>query len=113
MVLLDQISNQDLSLSYDAYDSYDSTASLKEGSLIEVLKNHDNLKGAWFSANVLSLKDREALVCYTTLQSDDSRALANGCTLYGDMLDVKVDSKVCIVMEQMLRLLHDCAHGGC
>ncbi|KAL2545270.1 Uncharacterized protein Fot_14503 [Forsythia ovata] len=66
------------------HDAYDSTASLKDGSLIEVLKNHDNLKGAWFSANVLSLKDGEALVCYTTLQSDGSEQLKEWVSLQAE-----------------------------
>ncbi|KAK4434969.1 hypothetical protein Salat_0659900 [Sesamum alatum] len=46
-------------------------SSIKEGSLVEVLKDRGDLKKAWFSANVLSLKDTEALVCYTELQSDE------------------------------------------
>ncbi|XP_011081268.1 uncharacterized protein LOC105164342 isoform X3 [Sesamum indicum] len=45
--------------------------SIKEGSLVEVLKDRGDLKKAWFSANVLSLKDGEALVCYRELQSDE------------------------------------------
>ncbi|KAL0329529.1 UNVERIFIED_CONTAM: protein AGENET DOMAIN (AGD)-CONTAINING P1 [Sesamum radiatum] len=45
--------------------------SIKEGSLVEVLKDRGDLNKAWFCANVLSLKDREALVCYRELQSDE------------------------------------------
>ncbi|KAL0312927.1 UNVERIFIED_CONTAM: hypothetical protein Sradi_5692000, partial [Sesamum radiatum] len=45
--------------------------SIKEGSLVEVLKDRGDLNEAWFSANVLSLKDSEALVCYRELQSDE------------------------------------------
>ncbi|KAI3468962.1 hypothetical protein Pfo_025625 [Paulownia fortunei] len=46
-------------------------ASIKEGSNVEVLKDRGDLKKAWFSASVLSVKDGEALVCYTELQSDE------------------------------------------
>ncbi|KAL8539731.1 hypothetical protein ACS0TY_001371 [Phlomoides rotata] len=45
--------------------------SIKEGSHVEVLKDHDDLKKAWFSASVLTLKDGEALVCYNGLQSGE------------------------------------------
>ncbi|KAI3453480.1 hypothetical protein Pfo_010143 [Paulownia fortunei] len=51
--------------------TYESTTSIKEGSPIEVLKDRGNLKNAWFSGNVLDLKDGEALVCYIKLQSDE------------------------------------------
>ncbi|PIN20584.1 hypothetical protein CDL12_06727 [Handroanthus impetiginosus] len=47
------------------------TTSIKEGTRVEVLKDRGDLKAAWFSASVLSLKDGEALVCYTELQSDE------------------------------------------
>lgn len=42
---------------------------------MQVLKDRGDLKKAWFSANVLSLKDGEALVCYTGLQSDEGQLL--------------------------------------
>ncbi|XP_059657578.1 uncharacterized protein LOC132304075 isoform X2 [Cornus florida] len=42
---------------------------IKEGSLVEVFKDGD-FKAAWFTANLLSLKDGKALVGYTELQSD-------------------------------------------
>ncbi|KAL1548986.1 hypothetical protein AAHA92_17148 [Salvia divinorum] len=48
-----------------------SSTSMREGSLVEVLKDRGNSTKAWFSARVLSLKDVEALVCYDTLQSDE------------------------------------------
>ncbi|XP_073298871.1 protein SWOLLEN 1-like isoform X2 [Primulina huaijiensis] len=50
--------------------TYDSTAIIKEGSIVEVLKDRGDLKKAWFSANILSLKDHDALVCFTELQSE-------------------------------------------
>ncbi|KAA8521367.1 hypothetical protein F0562_012071 [Nyssa sinensis] len=57
---------------------------IKEGCLVEVFKDDDNIKAAWFSANVLSLKDGEAFVCYTELQSDeDSGHLKEWVTLGG------------------------------
>ncbi|XP_042054604.1 uncharacterized protein LOC121799344 isoform X1 [Salvia splendens] len=48
-----------------------SSTSMREGSLVEVLKDRGDSAKAWFSARVLSLKDAEALVCYDTLQSDE------------------------------------------
>ncbi|CBI37358.3 unnamed protein product, partial [Vitis vinifera] len=45
--------------------------SIKEGSLVEVFKDGDGSKAAWFSANVLSLKDQKAYVCYVELPSDE------------------------------------------
>ncbi|XP_073047879.1 protein SWOLLEN 1-like isoform X3 [Primulina eburnea] len=50
--------------------TYDSTAIIKEGSIVEVLKDCGDSKKAWFSANVLSLKDHDAFVCFTEPQSD-------------------------------------------
>ncbi|PSS09710.1 GPI-anchored adhesin-like protein precursor [Actinidia chinensis var. chinensis] len=47
--------------------------SIKEGCLVEVRKDSHDFKTAWFSANVLSLKDGKAFVCYTELQSDEGR----------------------------------------
>ncbi|KAL8196187.1 hypothetical protein R6Q57_025187 [Mikania cordata] len=43
---------------------------IKEGCLVEVRKDGDK-KNAWFAANVSTLKDGKALVCYTELLSDD------------------------------------------
>ncbi|XP_073135292.1 protein SWOLLEN 1 isoform X2 [Henckelia pumila] len=53
--------------------TYDNTAIIKDGSTVEVLKDRGDLKKAWFSANVLSLKDRDAFVCFTELQSDQEQ----------------------------------------
>ncbi|KAL1316670.1 hypothetical protein HN51_068843 [Arachis hypogaea] len=39
----------------------------KEGSLIEVFKDEEGYKAAWFTANILSLKDGKAYVGYTSL----------------------------------------------
>ncbi|KAJ9556247.1 hypothetical protein OSB04_010861 [Centaurea solstitialis] len=44
---------------------------IKEGCLVEVYKDGDKYNGAWFGANVLSLKDGKALVCYTEIQSNE------------------------------------------
>ncbi|KAI9076483.1 hypothetical protein K1719_041469 [Acacia pycnantha] len=43
---------------------------IKEGSLIEVFKDGEGWKAAWYTANVLSLKDGDAYVCYTALVAD-------------------------------------------
>ncbi|KAI3828893.1 hypothetical protein L1987_03004 [Smallanthus sonchifolius] len=43
---------------------------IKEGCLVEVFKDN-NKKCAWFAANVLTLKDGKAFVCYTEIQSDE------------------------------------------
>ncbi|KAJ4838545.1 hypothetical protein Tsubulata_032876 [Turnera subulata] len=40
---------------------------IKEDSHVEVFKDSSGFKAAWFSANVLSLKDGKAYVCYTDL----------------------------------------------
>ncbi|KAI3821839.1 hypothetical protein L1987_09412 [Smallanthus sonchifolius] len=44
---------------------------IKEGCLVEVYKDDNKHNGAWFGANVLSLKDGKALVSYTEIQSDE------------------------------------------
>ncbi|XP_050907061.1 uncharacterized protein LOC127120606 isoform X4 [Lathyrus oleraceus] len=41
--------------------------SFKEGSLVEVFKDEEGYKAAWFIANILSLKDGKAYICYTSL----------------------------------------------
>ncbi|XP_065632874.1 uncharacterized protein LOC112028026 isoform X5 [Quercus suber] len=46
--------------------------SIKEGSHVEVLKDTEGFKAAWFTANVLSLEDGKAYVCYTELQTDNA-----------------------------------------
>ncbi|XP_019057233.1 PREDICTED: uncharacterized protein LOC104806728 isoform X2 [Tarenaya hassleriana] len=44
---------------------------IKEGSSVEVFKEGPGLRTGWYSANVLSLKDGKAYVCYTDLSSDE------------------------------------------
>ncbi|KAF3666948.1 putative FHA domain-containing protein-like [Capsicum annuum] len=44
---------------------------MQEGSLVEVFKDSDDGKRAWYSAKVLTLKNGKALVCYTDHQSDE------------------------------------------
>ncbi|XP_076886811.1 protein SWOLLEN 1-like [Bidens hawaiensis] len=45
---------------------------IKEGCLVEVLKDNIKKKNrAWFAANVLTLKDGKAYVCYTEIQSNE------------------------------------------
>lgn len=44
---------------------------IKEGCLVEVYKDDNKNKGAWFAANVLTLKDGKAFVCYTEIPSDE------------------------------------------
>ncbi|GJT37969.1 agenet domain-containing protein, partial [Tanacetum coccineum] len=44
---------------------------IEEGCLVEVYKDGDTYDGAWFGANVLSVKDGKALVCYTDIQSEE------------------------------------------
>ncbi|KAJ7952515.1 Agenet domain protein [Quillaja saponaria] len=58
---------------------------IKEGSLVEVFKDGERIKAAWFTANVLNLKDDTAFVCYTELQSDDgSGQLKEWVSLQGE-----------------------------
>ncbi|KAK3434615.1 hypothetical protein EUGRSUZ_D02089 [Eucalyptus grandis] len=44
---------------------------IAEGSQVEVFKDGDGYKGAWFSANVLSLKDGKVYLCYSEIPSDE------------------------------------------
>ncbi|KAL3645327.1 hypothetical protein CASFOL_010507 [Castilleja foliolosa] len=62
----DAVSDPDMESKSTSY----TFSSVKEGSFVEVLKDRGDLKKAWFSANVLSLKGGEALVSYTELQSN-------------------------------------------
>lgn len=43
---------------------------IKEGSCVEVFKDGVQFKAGWYTANVLSLKDGKAYVCYDELPSD-------------------------------------------
>ncbi|MCD7446921.1 hypothetical protein HAX54_018892 [Datura stramonium] len=47
------------------------SSSMQEGSLVEVFRDGDDGKRAWYSAKVLTLKNGKALVCYTDHQSDE------------------------------------------
>lgn len=44
---------------------------IKEGSLVEVVSDEEGLRGVWFSAKVLNLKDGKAFVRYDELLSDE------------------------------------------
>lgn len=44
---------------------------IKEASLVEVVSDEEGLRGVWFSAKVLSLKDGKAFVRYDELLSDE------------------------------------------
>ncbi|KAK4844589.1 hypothetical protein QYF36_022041 [Acer negundo] len=60
--------------------------SIKEGSHVEVFKEGSQFKAAWFTANVLSLKDETAYVCYTELPSDEgSEKLKEWVALKGEV----------------------------
>ncbi|XP_009400640.2 uncharacterized protein LOC103984704 isoform X2 [Musa acuminata AAA Group] len=45
-------------------------SSIQKGSLVEVVADGDGLRGAWFSARVLDLKDGKAYVCYDGLSDE-------------------------------------------
>ncbi|KAK7265938.1 hypothetical protein RJT34_33563 [Clitoria ternatea] len=44
---------------------------IKEGSLVEVFKDGEGFKAAWFTANILSSKENRAYVCYSVLVDDE------------------------------------------
>ncbi|XP_050871446.1 uncharacterized protein LOC127074188 isoform X3 [Lathyrus oleraceus] len=46
-------------------------SNIKEGSHVEVFKDGKGFKAAWFTANLLSLKDGKAYVCYNRLVADE------------------------------------------
>ncbi|URE04139.1 Agenet domain [Musa troglodytarum] len=46
-------------------------SNIQKGSLVEVVADEDGLRGAWFSAQVLDVKDGKAYVCYKDLLSDE------------------------------------------
>ncbi|KAK3039498.1 hypothetical protein RJ639_028080 [Escallonia herrerae] len=63
-----------LVVSRDEYNDASGTSkdsSMKEGCLVEVFKDGGHFKASWFLANILSLEDGKAYVCYTELQSDE------------------------------------------
>ncbi|CAN4077985.1 unnamed protein product [Withania somnifera] len=59
--------------SHDLVEACGDAASsrMPEGALVEVFKDSDDGKRAWYSAKVLTLKNGKALVCYTDHQSDE------------------------------------------
>lgn len=44
---------------------------IQKGSLVEVVADEDGLRGVWFSARVLDVKDGKAFVCYNDLLPDE------------------------------------------
>ncbi|KAL1060691.1 hypothetical protein V6Z11_1Z077700 [Gossypium hirsutum] len=57
---------------------------LREGSRVEVLRDGDGLKVAWFPADILDLKDGKAYVCYNELRSEDGDKLKEWVELEGE-----------------------------
>ncbi|XP_061337001.1 uncharacterized protein LOC133284060 isoform X2 [Gastrolobium bilobum] len=58
---------------------------IKEGTLVEVFKDGEGFKAAWFTANLLSLKDGKAYVCYSVLVNDeDAGPLKEWVSLEGE-----------------------------
>ncbi|KAM7494072.1 hypothetical protein LguiB_028681 [Lonicera macranthoides] len=55
---------------YDKEIGSSNENSIKQGCLVEVLKDGRKGKAGWFSARVLRLKDEKAFVSYTELKSD-------------------------------------------
>ncbi|XP_076953149.1 protein SWOLLEN 1-like isoform X1 [Bidens hawaiensis] len=66
-----EILDVDQSMPQSTPDTLKDNNIIKEGCLVEVRKDTDKKKNAWFTANVSTLKDGKAFVCYTGLQSDD------------------------------------------
>ncbi|XP_074326171.1 protein SWOLLEN 1 isoform X5 [Apium graveolens] len=62
---------------------------MEEGCLVEVFKDGGNFKAAWYSANILSLKDEKAFLCYTDLQTEDGTGqLKEWVPLQGDCISM-------------------------
>ncbi|CAI9095781.1 OLC1v1031796C1 [Oldenlandia corymbosa var. corymbosa] len=59
------------SAAYETAVTSNDSGGIKEGCLVEVFKDNGDFTGAWFSANVLSLKGGKASVSYTDLDSVD------------------------------------------
>ncbi|KAL4326077.1 hypothetical protein GQ457_11G022570 [Hibiscus cannabinus] len=57
---------------------------LREGSRVEVLRDRDGLKVAWFLADILDLRDGKAYVCYNELRSEDGDKLKEWVALEGE-----------------------------
>ncbi|KAE9613141.1 putative Agenet-like domain-containing protein [Lupinus albus] len=59
---------------------------IKEGSLVEVFKDEEGFNAAWFTANILTLKDGKAYVCYTSLLAvEDAGPLKEWVSLEGEV----------------------------
>lgn len=61
---------------------------IQKGSIVEVISDEDGLRGGWFSARVLDVKDNKAHVCYNNLLSDDGSGqlkewVSLGCEING------------------------------
>ncbi|KAL6956668.1 hypothetical protein U1Q18_048221 [Sarracenia purpurea var. burkii] len=80
---------------------------IKEGCLVEVHKDGDQFKAAWYSAKVLSLKDGKAFVAYLDLQSDNgSRQLKEWVALEGECNSapqLRVDHRVATIRSEGAR----------
>ncbi|XP_022758642.1 uncharacterized protein LOC111305376 isoform X3 [Durio zibethinus] len=57
---------------------------IREGSLVEVLRDGGGLKVAWFLADILDLKDGKAYLCYNEIRSDDGDRLKEWVELEGE-----------------------------
>ncbi|GMI76388.1 hypothetical protein HRI_001308100 [Hibiscus trionum] len=57
---------------------------LREGSHVEVLRDGDGLKVAWFLADILDVRDGKAYVCYNELRSEDGDKLKEWVALEGE-----------------------------
>ncbi|EXC02129.1 hypothetical protein L484_024094 [Morus notabilis] len=57
---------------------------IKEGSKVEVFKDGDGFKAAWYTANVLSLNDGKACVSYTEIEQDGLAQLQEWVALEGE-----------------------------
>ncbi|KAL8136627.1 hypothetical protein V2J09_002628 [Rumex salicifolius] len=66
-------SSVDVSAQCDHEELSTVQGNIKEGSIVEVYKDNDGLKPAWFSANVLTVQDGKAFVHYTSLLSREGR----------------------------------------
>ncbi|XP_028063592.1 uncharacterized protein LOC114266865 isoform X2 [Camellia sinensis] len=97
------------SASITAQDDYEKGAgtlkenSIKEGCLVEVHKEGDEFKAAWYLANVSSLKDGKAFVVYLDLQSDDgSKQLTEWVALEGEghrAPQIRIDRRTAMCFE--------------
>ncbi|PKA46452.1 hypothetical protein AXF42_Ash012584 [Apostasia shenzhenica] len=45
-------------------------SSIQRGSIVEIMSDKDGLRGAWFSARVLDIKDNKAYVCFNDVSAE-------------------------------------------